>query len=287
MGKGTNLEVSDNLFVNGGGQDSFVIRMGSWDSGSAVNGGKVLRNTILRTSPAKTTGIDVEAATTQNVTVQDNWIAMDGKYGVYVRFASGVTIADNVIWMPPGAGSDFANGIELDENAFDVQITGNDVYGTGIGHATGVFALPYPQGSSGMIAGNRFFGAPLTPGPLQVGGNVIQPLTGQPVTLFALGDPGSATPLATTTQQVRVTIEGGADSGAWLLSETDVRMPAADDPRWQLAPPPTFVLSDGVGVKRVILWRKLADGTVSNRPEVAVIERTPAPPASAAAAGVG
>jgi Periplasmic copper-binding protein (NosD) len=253
----------------------------------AVHDGRVLRNTILRTSPAKTTGVDVEAATTDNVTVQGNWIAMDGKYGVYVRFASDVTIAGNVIWMPPGAGTDFADGIELDENAFNVQITGNDVYGTGLGHAAGVFALPYPQASSGMIAGNRFFGAPLTPGPLQVGDNLIQPLTGQPVTLFALGAPSAAGPAVTTAQQVPVTIEGGVDAVAWLLSETDTRMPAADDPGWQSTMPTTFTLSDGAGVKRVILWRKLADGTVSDRPEVAVIELMPAPAASPAATGAG
>jgi hypothetical protein len=76
----------------------------------------------------------------------------------------------------------------------------------------------------------------------------------------------------TSGKTVNVTIQGGEDATAWLLSETQVHVPAADDPAWQTTIPASFTLSDGNEVKRVMLWRKLADGTVCNRPEMATIE---------------
>jgi hypothetical protein len=273
LGKGSDLLIADNQFVDIGNPSGIAIHMGAWDSGSAVNGGKVLRNTVLRTQPGDTQAIFLGTVTTQQIEVRSNWLEMTGRNAIYVNRVTGATIADNVIWMSPGNGdNDFANAIQLDELAYQIQITGNAVYGTGTRLSRGVFALPYPQGSSGTVEGNRFFGAPLTPGPLQVGANVTADLTGKPVTLFVLQDAGSGRQGTTSSRQVQVQIEGAGDATAWLLSETDVQMPPVNDPRWQTTKPTTLTLSDGNGVKRVLLWRKLGDGTVGNRPEVAMIE---------------
>jgi hypothetical protein len=92
------------------------------------------------------------------------------------------------------------------------------------------------------------------------------------VTRFVLGDERSRLQTRTNSPRVAVTIEGGGDAIGWLLSETQVRMPAADDPRWLTTRPTALDLSADDGVKRVLLWRTLPDGTVSTRPEVATIE---------------
>jgi len=247
--------------------------MGSHDGAGSVRNSRVLRNTLLQTNGGRAGGINVETVITEDIDVRDNWIGMAGRYGIYVHRASRVTLASNVIWMSPNNGADdFANAIQLDEEAREVQIEGNEVYGTATRLARGVFDLPNPNVSSGSVSGNRFYGAPLSPGPLQVGSNLIAPLTGKPVTRFALEDASTRATDRTSASPVHVTIEGGEDTAAWLLSEAQVRMPAADDPRWRAQKPATFDLSDGDGVKRVVLWRKLADGTVSTRPEVATIE---------------
>jgi hypothetical protein len=182
-------------------------------------------------------------------------------------------VADNVIWMGPGVGeSDFAHGVNLNEFATNVTITGNEVYGTGLRLARGVFSLTNPSLVSGTVDGNRFYGAPVEAQPLTLGVNVEAALTGRPVARFVLEDERSGDAKRTNTKTVRVVIEGGEDTAAWLLSETDVRMPGADDPRWRSEKPAQLDLSEGDTVKRVVLWRKLEDGTVSNRPEVATIE---------------
>jgi hypothetical protein len=271
--KGTDMEISDNRFIDVHG--GYTLQMGSHDGAGAVRNSRVLRNTLLQTQGGRAGGIDVETVVTEDIEVRGNWIGMAGRYGIYVHRASRVTLADNVIWMSPNNGADdFANAIQLDEEARDVRIEGNEVYGTGTRLARGVFDLPNPNLSSGTVAGNRFYGAPLSPGPLQIGTNLIAPLTGQPVTRFALEDDRSTVPNPTSSAPVRVIIEGGEDTDAWLLSETQVSVPAVDDLRWQPLKPATFNLSDGDGVKRVVLWRKLVDGTISSRPEVATIELT-------------
>jgi nitrous oxidase accessory protein NosD len=272
--KGTDMEVSDNRFIDV--QGGYTLQMGSHDGAGAVRGSRVLRNTLLQTKGGGAGGINVETIITEDIEVRDNWIGMSGRYGIYVHRASRVTLANNVIWMSPGNGTDdFANAIQLDEEARDVRIEDNEIYGTGTRLARGVFDLPNPNLTSGMVAGNRFYGAPLSPGPLQVGDNLIAPLTGKPITHFALQEDRSGMQNSTGSPPVQVVIEGGEDTAAWLLSETQVRLPAPDDPRWQAARPAVFDPSKGDGVKRVLLWRKLADGTVSTRPEVATIDITP------------
>jgi hypothetical protein len=271
MLKGTDLEVADNRFIDIRG--SYAIQMGSHDSAGFVRNSRVVDNTILYTQPRPTQGIRVETVLTEDVEVRNNWIMMYGRGAIFVHRANRVTIADNVIWMGPQVGeSDFAHGINLNEFATNVTITGNEVYGTDTRLARGVYSLSNPNLTSGTVTGNRFFGAPLEAGPLVIGENVVAGLTGQPVILFALEDEGSGKRSRSGTKTVRVVIEGGEDAAAWLLSETQVRMPDPADPLWQTTKPQTLQLSEGEGVKRIVLWRKLADGTVSNRPEVAVIE---------------
>jgi nitrous oxidase accessory protein NosD len=269
--KGTDMEVSDNRFIDVHG--GYTLQMGSHVSAGAVRNSRVWRNTLLQTKGGRAGGIDVETVVTEDIDVRDNWIGMAGRYGIYVHRASRVTLADNVIWMSPNNGADdFANGIQLDEEARDVRIQGNEVYGTGTRLSLGVFDLPNPALTSGTVTGNRFYGAPLSAGPLQVGDNLIAPLTGKPVTRFILADERPAVPDAASSPHVVVSLDGGEDAVAWLLSETQVHIPAPDDPHWQTAKPAAFDLSPDDGVKRVLLWRKLPDGTVSTRPEVATVE---------------
>jgi hypothetical protein len=275
LGKGTNLEISDNRFVDvGTNQGTNAIHIGSWDSGSSVIGGKVLRNTILQTKPYSLTGIDVGTVLTQNIELRDNWIEMAGRTGIHTGRVTNLLIANNVIWMAPGNGdSDWAWAMQIDEYSLNAQLTGNEVYGTGTGHARGVESLTNPSLVSGAVANNLFVGAPLPDaGALTLSGNTVQSVTGQPVTSFTLEDAISAAADKTGAKTVSVNIGGGDDATAWLLSETQVHVPAVDDPAWQTTKPTSFTLSDGNEVKRVMLWRKLADDSVSNRPEMATIE---------------
>ncbi|HEX6988104.1 MAG TPA: hypothetical protein VF282_01420, partial [Bacillota bacterium] len=99
------------------------------------------------------------------------------------------------------------------------------------------------------------------------------------ITRFAVRDTAADRGAISGSLELAVIAEATGEPVAWLVAEGVVDPPAADDPRWQTAPPRQLRLAPGDGRRAVYLWvRDGAGRTAVARAEILVDTTPPGPP---------